>query len=266
MKVVGIDPAPGKQSTLVTGGLSAESKSAQELSAFMNRHRDEHESLLLCWDSPLTGPAIPDAEEVIGSDHTQRPIEKFFMREGGLKAPAGISVLSYCGCPHWTISQQLLGFPRTSKYMRDWADLPFSLVTDNQSLLEPGHYVAEVHPAVALWLWCRPEKKSRSISGWKYKDDKEVRDELWGILTSRLTDIGLLSGSVPALSTNDDEVDAFVSWALGSLWAEGSEEVVSVGNRKTGSFLLPSQDDLNLEARFEDFVTEKLDNADTYLE
>lgn len=266
MKVVGIDPAPGKQSTLVTGDLPAEAKSAQELSAFLNRYPNEHESLLLCWDSPLTGPANPDGEEVIGSDHTQRPIEKFFMRGDGLKAPAGISILSYGGCPHWTISQRLLGLPRTGRYMQDWTELPFSLVTDSQTLSEPGHYVAEVHPAVALWLWCRPEKESRSTSGWKYKDDDEVRAELWEILTSRLSDIGLLNGSVLPLPSNDDEVDAFVSWALGTLWAEGHEEVVSVGNRKTGSFLLSSQKALNLQASFEDFIAEEFDNADTYLE
>jgi hypothetical protein len=266
MKAVGVDPAPGKKSTVVTGGPPAESKSAQELSTSLNRYRDEHESLLLCWDSPLTGPALPDGNKFIGSDHTQRPIEKFFMREAGLKAPSGISVLSYGGCPHWTISQRLLGLPRTGPHMKAWTDLPFTLLTDDESLSEPGHYVAEVHPAVALWLWCRPEKESRSTSGWKYKDDDEVRAELWEILARRLSDIGLLNGSILPLPSNDDEVDAFVSWALGALWAEGHKEVVSVGNRKTGSFLLPSQKDLNLQATFEDFIAEELGSADTYLE
>lgn len=93
-----------------------------------------------------------------------------------------------------------------------------------------------------------------------------MRAELWEILTSRLSDIGLPNGSVLPLPSNDDEVDAFVSWALGTLWAEGHEEVVSVGNRKTGSFLLSSQKALNLQASFEDFIAEEFDNADTYLE
>ncbi|WP_103027199.1 DUF429 domain-containing protein [Salinibacter altiplanensis] len=208
---------------------------------------------------------MPDSDRVIGSDYTQRPIEKFFMRRNGLKAPDGISVLSYGGCPHWTISQRLLGLPRTSKYMQDWGKLPFTLVTENRCLSESGHYVAEVHPAVALWLWCRPKKESRRTSGWDYKDDGEVRAELWDILTSRLSEVGLVDGSVPAVPGDDDEVDAFVSWALGSLWAEGHEEVVSVGNRRTGSFLLPSRGDLDLEEDFGDFVQEELDEVDTYL-
>ena len=216
--------------------------------------------------TPQKDHAKREEEEVIEREHTQRPREKFLMRGEGLKEPAGIYILSYGGCPHWTISQRLLGLLRTGRYMQDWTELPFSLVTDSQTLSEPGHYVAEVHPAVALWLWCRPEKESRSTSGWKYKDDDEVRAELWEILTSRLSDIGLPNGSVLPLPSNDDEVDAFVSWALGALWAEGHEEVVSVGNRKTGSFLLPSQKALNLQASFEDFIAEELDNADTYLE
>jgi len=134
MEVIGIDPAPSKKSTVVKDGLPAESEPAQGLFAFLRRQRNERESLLLCWDSPLTGPAVPSSDKVIGSDHTQRPIEKFFMREAGLKTPSGISVLQYGGCPHWTISQRLLGLPRTGQYMRDWEDLPFTLLTDNQRM------------------------------------------------------------------------------------------------------------------------------------
>lgn len=260
-KVVGIDPAPGKTSHVVEDGSLHEPMPAEQLASFLYRLRARHKRVLICWDAPLSGPADPDTLEVTGSDHTQRPIEKFFSRQAGYKAPTGISVLPYGGCPHWTISQRLLGLPRLGPWMAPWNELPFHLVDENDLPTEDGHYVAEVHPAVALWLW--GVSADEPISDWRYKKDSTALTRLWKMLEHRLLSIGLLKESHGFEPSNDDELDAFVAWTLGTLWAEGHDCVELLGNRSTGSFLVPMNREDNLRERFADFVS-GLPDASTY--
>ncbi len=124
MRVIGIDVAPAKGGHVCEDGSPPQEKKPCELDRYLQELPDD---VLIAWDAPLTGPPDPDAWTDC-QDLTTRQIERFFGRGGPLPAPAGISVRSYCGCPHWTISRRLLGLPRVGPYDVE-AELPFRLVT-----------------------------------------------------------------------------------------------------------------------------------------
>jgi predicted RNase H-like nuclease len=109
-----------------------------------------------------------------------------------------------------------------------------------------------VHPAVALWLWCKPSWKG----GWEYKKDKAVLERMWKELEERFRNSLPSSGSsLSALDfnpKNDDKLDSFVAWLLGVLWCRESDKVILLGNRKTGSMLLPNVE--GLEEQFLEFL------------
>lgn len=117
---------------------------------------------------------------------------------------------------------------------------------------ETGYYIAEIHPAVALWLW--GADADEAISSWGYKKDPAVLTQLWEVLEHQLLSIGLLNTDHGFKPTNDDELDAFVAWALGALWTEGHKSVTLLGNRSTGSFLVLMNREINLRERFAEFV------------
>ena len=39
---------------------------------------------------------------------------------------------------------------------------------------------------------------------------------------------------------NDDHLDAYIAWLLGTLWLENENKVLLVGNKNTGAILLPT--------------------------
>jgi hypothetical protein len=200
--------------------------------------RNLPEDVLIAWDAPLTGPPDPDVW-TDRWDLTTRQIERFFGKGGPFPAPPGISVRSYCGCPHWTISRRLLGLPRIGQFDAK-TGLPFILVSSNRNRPSRGRHVVEVHPALALWRWC-----SENYDGtWNYKKDKKCRTELARLMSSRIEE------NFPDVS--DDAVDAWTAWYLARRWLDG-RGVVLLGNSRTGAFLLPDEPNLQkLFARFAD--------------
>jgi len=247
MKIIGIDIAPSKPSHIFCSGGPHEKKACQ-LSEFLDELSALDEDVLICWDSPLTGTPDPDSDRFRNGDHTQRRIEAFFNRgEWGFKVPKGISVLGFSGCSHWAISRRLVGLPRVGRWDRTWDDLPFKLVSEGNCPTGPGHYIVEVHPAVALWLWCRCNTSDRT-EGWEYKKNNDVLERMWKELYKRFSDVLLPSGASLSDSgfepENDDELDCFVAWLLGVLWCRESDEVILLGNRATGSMLLPNVEGL----------------------
>ena len=122
-RVISIDPAPAKPST-VFDGVCYSRKSASKLRHYLEEIACEGPDTLICWDAPLTGPVNSVRPGSCRYDFTKRPIERFFsLAETGLKAPKGISVLGYGACPHWTISRSLLGLPTVGSY-----DVPESML------------------------------------------------------------------------------------------------------------------------------------------
>lgn len=225
MMVSGIDPAPTKGLSVFDG--ADHEISLEESAAFVAQlaGNDDH---LICWDAPLTGPpaSVVGGAAAVGAAFSQRPIESFFSRTStGFKTPKGISVQGYSGCPHWALTRCLLGLPRVGKFDASAESLPFLPLTRDEQSPVRGRCVVEVHPAVALWLWCREGRGA--TASWHYKKDRAVLLELWEALLR-----------VPP--SPDDQLDARVAYALGRLWLNDAGSVVLLGDADSGTFLVPA--------------------------
>jgi len=253
MKIIGVDVSPSKPSYLYSSD-GLQKKNAKQLSKFLVELSTSNDDVLICWDSPLTGSLAPDEDEFRVGDHTQRGIEAFFNRQKwGFKVPKGISVRGYAGCPHWAISRRLVGLPRVGRWDVGWSDLPFELVSEGCCPSRLGRYIVEVHPAVALWLWCNTPAWE---GNWEYKKNKAVLEQAWADLKKRLQNTSLPSGAsfsdLDFKPRSDDELDCFIAWLLGVLWCQESGEVILLGNRAMGSMLLPRVE--GLEGSFLEFA------------
>ena len=206
--------------------------------------------VLLCWDAPLTGPRRVEEAGLGVRDFSQRCLDSFFARgKTGFKAPKGISVQPYSGCPHWTISRSVLGLPRLGPY--DECDaLPFRLIPsetlggDGKAVSkENDRFVVEIHPAVAAWLWCKDLPEAGGFppkEDWRYKGHQKegraartkLREQMWEHISPKISD------TLPT-PKNDDQFDAAVGYVLGRMWLSGDPDVLLLGNRETGSMLLP---------------------------
>lgn len=250
MRVVAVDPAPGKRST-VFDGRDFTSHDARSLRGYLARARERHGKMLVCWDAPLTGPGDPN-DAGVPRDFTQRPIESFF-RDGkkGCKTPPGIAVLGYGACPHWTITRSLLGLPRVGCYDVGYDRLPFDLLPSGRPLGDRRRVVVEIHPGVAAWLWCREERRGKV--SWEYKKNAAVLAEMWEIVRSKAAG-AWQDGPTPM---NDDQFDAAVGYVLGRALVgvdDGGTRVAMLGDRRTGSFLVP--DSRELRNKWERWLSE----------
>ena len=249
MRIVGIDPAPSK-GLHVFDGQHAQVP-VEHCRAFL-AELESSPDVLLCWDAPLTGPSSGTVagNEAVGRDFTQRLVESFFRKAStGFKAPKGVSVLGYAGCPHWTLGRSLMGLPRTGPFDHSEDALPFGLAV-GPGPPRAGRHIVEVHPAVATWLWI--VRSNAGIEQWNYKDDDEVLSRFW---------VELQRGpwaNIPGLPelpppADDDELDSRVAYALGWLWCNAENtDVRLLGDRDCGAFLLPV--DQALERAFADFI------------
>lgn len=246
MRVVAIDPAPRGGLTIFDG--QDRHVPIREASAYI-RDLSREDDVLVCWDAPLTGPsraALNGGDGSLPADFTQRPIDSFFSRKStSFKTPAGISVLPYSGCSHWTITRHLLGLPRVGPWDLGFDALPFELACDQEKRPIRGKWVVEIHPAVAAWLWCRDQWV---LDSWKYKKNTAVREELWRRLVNELPQ---LFESLEA-PLDDDQLDARIGYALGQLWVADSDRVVLLGDLDQWTFLVPAVE--GLEAGFRTFV------------
>jgi len=223
-KIIGIDPAPSKESTVYDGEIF-HSLCFEELNNYLKEIKAENKSVLICWDAPLSF-SMKDVTKKM-SPLYQRKIEYFFSRKDGYKTPTGISVLGYAGCPHWVISQYLLGYPKISSFEKNF-NPPFELIFDKKDI---SHSVTEVHPAVAIWLWTKDKTR---VKNWKYKKEEHVLKNILHILKNK----NIIAKEIADQVKNDDYLDAYIAWKLGKDWVENNN-VEILGNADTGSFLLP---------------------------
>lgn len=235
MRVLGIDPAPTKGLSVFDGNYrQIPIGQSRKFVANLEREVD----LLICWDSPLTGPEslVVDGGNSRVSSFSQRPIESFFSRAAtGFRTPPGISVRGYSGCPHWALSRSLIGLPRTGPF--DHIEVPFALISEDGRRPYGGRNVVEVHPALAMWLWCKNHRPADA--SWDYKKDTAVRNDIWSHL-HQVPDVTRVLAYVCAEPpSSDDELDARVAYILGRLWIEEPSSVVLLGNLDDGTFLLP---------------------------
>ena len=241
MRVIAIDPAPGKPSAVFDGAEYLQ-LNALELRQYVSRISNGKESVLVCWDAPLTGPFDLASAGSHQFDFTKRAIERFFsLAVTGFKTPKGISVLGYGACPHWTISRSILGLPRVGPFDRQEKKLPLKLVSESGGKIHSSKSVVEIHPGLAAWLWCRRERGENA--DWVYKGNKssmrKVRDEMWEIILGR-------SGFEDDVlrPETDDEFDVAIGYILGKLFNldgdQGPRRSLILGDREHGAFLLPN--------------------------
>ncbi len=243
--IVGVDPAPGKGSTAVEVTVKngqpsislcrgKEVLSTKELCECFEEWNSKS-SVLMAWDAPLTGPF--DIEEPF-KDHnlTRRKIEELFAKKND-QIP-GISVRGYGGCPHWTISQRMLGLP---KLHPAHAGGDFTLIeADSQKNKLIGHrWVVEVHPAVAIWQWLQ-----ESDNGWRYKgstkESQSIRADFCDRLAAKWKELDLDVGPIlEDAKKSDDVLDALTAAVLAYVWVSKDKQVALVGNKHTGAWLVP---------------------------
>jgi hypothetical protein len=245
MKVIGIDPAPVKNPTIFDGEMFEEKISASALKEYLLKLKQDHQDLLVCWDAPLTSFSNAyiqkdNKKKFHNSDFYTRKIEYIIKYELDQNPPSGISTMPYGSCPHWTITQFCLGLPKLFDGYSLEA-LPFSLITDN-NVPTSGHHVIEVHPALALWAWLKNDNPSL---GWQYKKNKKDFVRIKEDIYTKLLNFNIFEDRLDTIFTkimNDDHLDAFLAWALGVLWLQRNDEIVLVGNKESGSILLPQSD------------------------
>ncbi len=252
MKVSGIDPAPRKGLSIFDGAdheVAIEDAADKLADLAVDDHR------LVCWDAPLTGPpsSVVGGAAAAGPAFSQRPIESFFScKRTGFKTPKGISVLPYSGCPHWALTRCLLGLPRVGRFDLPVESLPFQLATCNDERPAYGRHVVEVHPAVALWLWCREGRSATASCHYKNERDPAVLLELWDILRKVPAVATVLYEVQDIVPKSDDQLDARIAYALGRLWLDDPLSVLLLGNADTGAFLVPNVPDI--EKKFRSFI------------
>jgi hypothetical protein len=254
MNIVSIDPAPSKPAIAFDG--SFHTVDTSELVAYCDSLASPE--TLLCWDAPLTGPSSPRGS------FSQRIIEQFFSRgKTGFKTPKGISVLPYSGCPHWAITRACLGLPICGEHDLPSERLPFMLTTDVAELIPDHPRVIETHPAVAIWLWCRELDDEEQTRSWVYKGSNRSRriEEMWTLLTGvwMATEHPAIieAMSRPANVPNDDDkLDAFVGWVLGTLLLSNHPSVGILGDAASGAIALPMS--TGLQTAFDTFREQNL--------
>lgn len=222
VKVIGIDPAPSKKSTIFDGERFHEMHHI-ELKGFLSKLMEEKEKVLICWDAPLS----------FNTNNTNlytRAIESYFQKHESL--PKGISVRGFAGCPHWAISQYLLGYPKIDESERGF-NSNFKLVSDVKNIEKS---VTEVHPALAIWVWLKDRIDVENID-WQYKRNNRTFTPIKQLLQSSLK----IDQKICEQIKNDDHLDAYVAWKLGKSWVEpdNTTKVEVLGNSETGTFLLP---------------------------
>lgn len=171
MNIVGVDTAPKKSTTLFDRQHGWREIEAVDLPSLVGEWSTE-QRFLACWDAPLT----------IGMGHDrfyERQIKSFFRNHRDFTTPEGISIRPFAGCPNWAITHATLGLLGTKLDSAVQDDLPLSFIAEGPPPRLPGAYVGEVHPAVAIWLWCR----DRLPDGpWTYKKLKRSRETVWEVL------------------------------------------------------------------------------------
>ena len=227
MKVLGIDPAPSKKSVVFDG------EKFKEYNAFeLKELLAKTENTLICWDAPL-------AFDANTNDFYYRPIELFFKANNKKvneyqivnQLPKGISILPIAGCPHWLISQYVVGYPAINS---NNSKIP--LIIKKEDLTLNKTQIVEVHPALAIWI-----KLKNKINSFLYKKNKT---DLHNIINQ-------LNIPKHIKIKNDDYLDAYIAWELGTLFINSPHEVMLLGN-KNGSILLPYDEEL--KNRFKKFI------------
>ncbi|MEA3352377.1 MAG: DUF429 domain-containing protein [Campylobacterota bacterium] len=241
MKILGIDPAPAKKSIIFDGREFIE-KTPKELKVYID---NLNEDTFISWDAPLSA-AVYEGDFSL----TIRQIERFFNRQSktakNLGIPKGISTLGYSGCPHWTISQYIFGYPVINESFLK--KLKFDLLMENSEINNKNIFkITESHPALSLWIVLKEDLKNNELfkDSWQYKgysqSDKNItkRREIITKSLMKKEFVQEVEFNKEITIDSDDKLDAFVCYILGSHLVNKTAKAKILGDKVKGSFLIP---------------------------
>jgi len=226
-KLFGVDPAPSKKSVVFDGERFYE-KDAFELKKFFS---SVDKNCFVSWDAPLGD----DFE----ANLFYKPLEKILNSKNSYidqkKPPKGISTLPFASCPHWSISQYVLGYPIINKDIINKDKLFFYLVQSNEDISFYKSNLFETHPAFSMWVFLKDKILQ---DNWQYKGTKDSK-KFFYLLTDEIFDLKITKEfiHIKSLIKNDDYLDSFVSFLNLKLFIE--KKAFVYGNKKIGAMLLP---------------------------
>lgn len=230
-EILGIDPAPSKETTLWTRGRCHRLKPG-EVRPEIEKRLSEGQALLIGWDAPLSfDPARGFYDRPIDSAVRGWIKERF--GEGARRIePKAVSVLPFAGCPHWAITCHTLGFP----YGTPPEGLELSPSTFTRPA--PGHaLVLETHPAVALALLWMEKGFSEAEAFPRYKGGGAATRDKSREIAEKLGFGPCRNADGKDVDWDDDALDAYVGWEMVRRFIHG--KAILAGDPKKGGYLLP---------------------------
>ena len=245
--MLGIDPGPSERKGLAVYDPERSEGHfhvvpAGEARRWIEGQREEASAagrpLLIGWDAPLSAD--------FAFSYTQRPIEQYlnskaFKREFNDPLTPGVSVQGYGGCPHWTISVDVLGHP-SPDHLAPTPDNRLALLSPDRALDVTG--VLETHPALAVAMcWSDgkvPKYKGRVKKGELRADLRKNVKRITAFLAEQaLAHFGAAWEDLPANYCEDDDfLDAEVSYLCVAAALRG--KAILLGDHRMGGFTVPA--------------------------
>ncbi len=236
MKLISIDVHAQKQSNVYDGRLRA--LTVPELRAYLNRLRESGDEATIILNAPITG-YVREFEEIPSfSPALNRGIEYFFRNKGfgySTTQVKGITVTGYSRLTYWTLVQQLFHL-NLSKNTYGKAFVP---VHDAEELSLSSVNLVETQSDVALWLLTGPG------AAWDLGNKKNGFADFRDAFCAS-SPLPLPPSLLQALQRTQDlhAFNCVFSYVMAHLWLGGREGIGILGNRYTGSFLLPVDEPL----------------------
>lgn len=220
VEVLGIDPAPSKQTVVWLDSGPPRRMGPGDLRGFLEGRLASSARLLVTWDSPLAF----DSALSFSDRPVDRAVRRWVRQQLGdrrIEAKA-VSVRPFSGCPHWTVSCHVLGLPFGSRLGNlQPCNGAFALPSAGEGM------VVETHPAVALAMWWIDLGLTEPFP--RYKGFKGNADVCASIASTL--------GFPKAAGIDDDVLDAYVGWRLGVDFVQG--KAVLLGTAQAGNYLVP---------------------------
>jgi hypothetical protein len=218
-RVLGVDPAPSKQTVAFDGHRFHTWDAAdveEAVGELVVAARDEQKSHLITWDAPIAlDPGSFYGRAV--DKHAKHMVRGW----ADTCAPKAVGIAAAAQCPHNLLSMSALGLPVGSPKHG------LRVLHDRRDLARGGSWIAEVHPAVAVGWWFH--HRSLGLLE-RYKNKRSVASEVFATLTTQVPSLRHLHEQHPLRAVDvaaftDDHLDAWVAWALGALLVDGRAQL-----------------------------------------
>ncbi|WP_157974622.1 hypothetical protein [Lewinella sp. IMCC34183] len=236
MKLISIDVHASKKSNLYDGRLRA--LTVPELRDYLSALPDYPQPVTVVVNAPLTG-YVEEFEDIAPfSPSLVRGIEYFFRYRGygySTTHVSGVRVTGFAKLAYGSLLQNLfhLNLSRNTHGNR------FVPVFDRDRISGAHVNLLETQSDIALWML------TGRNAAWDLATKKSAFPDFRDAFCAR-PPLPLPDGLRADLAGTEDlhQFNCLLSYALAGLWLTGSEGVRVLGNRYTGSFLLPIDDSL----------------------